>query len=196
MALLVGIAAPVNATGEHREGGPAQATDVVELTAQYTLLFRVRQYAKAIAVAERTVAAAEAAFGPDSQEVAQVLNDAGYLYQSVHEPAKAEPLHRRALAIRDRVFHADGAAVTQSLNNLAQVYLAEGRPAEAVPLLKRSVLILERNVSPTSPSLITALEQYAIALRRSGKGSDAEVVEARITVIRSAPPSGKQTTHE
>ena len=42
------------------------------LTAEYTKRYQLKQYAEAIPIAEQAVAMAEAAFGPNDEQVAQV----------------------------------------------------------------------------------------------------------------------------
>ena len=158
-----------------------------DLTAEYTMRYQFGPTEKAIPVAEQALAVAEEAYGPDHEQVAQVLNDLGHLCLLQKDAARAEGLHGRALRIRERVFNNDGPAVVQSINNLAKVYMAQGRYAEAQTFFERSLAITERHVPPTSPALIAALEPYAAALRHNGKADAAEAIEVRIRAIRAQP---------
>ena len=191
MALIVslslvaaGVALPAWA---EEAGAPAVGeARVNELTVEYTMRYQFGGPAQAIPVAEQALAAAEAAFGPDHERVAQVLNDLGHLYQQPQgDLERAEHLHERALEIRERLFGGDGAEVVQSLNNLAKVHVAQGRYAQAQARSEQALAVAERHVSPTDPFLIGVLEPYAAALRGGGKLEAAEAVEARIEAIRN-----------
>ena len=183
------LAAPAAAEEQVAPSPTAPAPDETrlnELTAQYTLLYQVGAHEKAIPVTEQALAAAETAFGPDHERVAQVLNDLGRLHELLGELEPAAHAHERALKIRDRVFNANGPEVAQSLNNLARVYIAQGRRAEAKPLYARSLVIMDRHVPPESPMLLFLLEPYAALLRDVGELDAAAQLEARIQMIHAA----------
>jgi len=175
------------ALGEDAGVAPQAAeARINELTAEYTLLHSGGQTANAITAATKALAAAEEAFGPEHERVAQVLNDLGHLQQLQSEFGEAEQLHQRALTIRERVFDSDGPAVVQSLNNLGKAYHSQGRDAQAEAVYKRSLSILERHVPLTDPSRLVVLEAYEQVLRSQGKTSKADAVAAMLKTIRSA----------
>lgn len=181
---LAALALPAYA--EEAAAPAAGEARVDELTAEYTMRYQFEGPAKAIPVAEQALAAAEAAFGPGHERVAQVLNDLGHLWQQPPgDLERAARLHARALEIRERVFGGDGVEVVQSLNNLAKVYVAQARYAKAQAVSERAIAIAERHVSPTDPFLIGVLGPYADALRGGGEPEAAEAVEARIKAIRA-----------
>ena len=190
VALLVALAAASPARTEEPAPANPQKQELDQLIGRYRELYRQQQFAEARPLAERALTLAEAVFGPEEEATAQVLNDLGYLHQSMGEPDKAEPLHRRALAIRERVFKSDGPNVVQSLNNLAKACRALGRDAEAAPLFKRSLDILERYLPPAHPQILSTLEGYAASLRGAARVSEAEAVEARIKAMRPPAKAG------
>ena len=158
---------------------------LAKLTVHYTALYRHSRYAEAIPVAERALAIAQAAFGPDHERVAQVLNDLGRLYELQQQQiGLAEESYARALAIRERL-HSKHAAIAQSMSNLARVYLAQRRYAEAESFYRRALAIIEPEIPPDHPVLLPMLDAYAKALRGNGNAGEADAVEARIARIRS-----------
>ena len=158
---------------------------LVQLTAHYTALHRHSRYAEAIPVAERALAIAQAAFGPDHERVAQVLNDLGRFYElQQSQIGLAEESYARALAIRERL-RSKPAAIAQSMSNLARVYLAQRRYAEAESSYRQVLAIIEPEIPPDHPVLLPMLDAYAKALRGNGNAGEADAVEARIARIRS-----------
>jgi tetratricopeptide (TPR) repeat protein len=75
--------------------------------------------------------------------------------------------------------------VAQSLNNLALLYKAQSRYADAEPLYQRALGIFEKNPGPEHPDVATSLENYAALLRDTGRGTEAEELEARAKAIRA-----------
>ena len=187
LSMVVGMAALVSLPMSIQGCKTAEAPQAKlnRLIAQYTRLLQQKQVPQAIMVAKQALAAAEQMPGQDVQ-IAQILNDAGYLYQSQNNSAKAAPLHQRALALRERAFRSDGPTVVQSLNNLTQAYRGLGRYAEAASLMKRSVEIVERDVPPDHPAVRTVLERYAETLRESGQAKEAKAIEARLAALPQA----------
>ena len=156
-----------------------------ELVTQYQLFYSMGRYPEAAERAERALRRAEAIFGEESEQTAQVLNDLGHLALLQNDSSGAVTRHRRALAIRERLFVSDGPAVVQSMRNLAKAYRAQGRFEEAADLLRRAMPIIERHVSGTDPFLVDVLKELAAALRRAGHPQEAGAVESRIESIRA-----------
>ena len=50
--------------------------------------------------------------------------------------------------------------------------VTQGRYTEAEPLYQRSLAIVEKALGPEHPSVATSLENYAILLRKTGRGAD------------------------
>ena len=60
----------------------------------------------------------------------------------------------------------------------------KGKYAEAEPLYKRALAIWEKALGPKHPSVVQSLENYADLLRKTGRGVEAERLEARAKAIR------------
>ncbi len=75
--------------------------------------------------------------------------------------------------------------MAQSLNNLAELYRAQGKYAGAEPLYKRALAIWEKALGPDHPHVAQSLENYAVLLRKTGRGDEAAKMEARAKAIRA-----------
>jgi tetratricopeptide (TPR) repeat protein len=178
---------------------PARAQDDNEL-AQLLLdgmrLYSQGKYAKALPLAERSVARARTRHGEKGMEFATAASFLGMVYQAQGRYADAEPLHQRALAIYETTLGREHSVVTTPLNALASLYEDQGRYADAEPLYKRSLAIKERTVGPDDPSVATSLNNLAHLYMRQGRYADAEPVFKRSLAIRESalrrdrPPAG------
>ena len=63
--------------------------------------------------------------------------------------------------------------------------MSQGRYEAAEPLLKRALAIWEKVLGPDHPSVATSLENYAASLRNTGRGAEANKMEARAKEIRA-----------
>ena len=66
----------------------------------------------------------EKSLGLDRSEVAESLNNLGFLYRVQARFAEAEPLFKRSLAVEEKVFGPEDSGVATMLNNLAELYRA------------------------------------------------------------------------
>ena len=69
--------------------------------------------------------------------------------------------------------------MTAGLNGLALLYRDQEKYAEAEPLFKRSIAIIEQALGPDYPTLAVRLENYAALLRRTGRVTEVDNLEAR-----------------
>jgi tetratricopeptide (TPR) repeat protein len=129
-------------------GGPT--TDAGRRVEVRTLVYRAHgerlrgDYATARATLDGALAVAETAFGPDSQETAEVLNALGVLGKFSGDFDAAQRSYERAARIIERAYgreHPDMAAIYHNLAGLAH---ARGDAGAAEPLARRSVEIRER----------------------------------------------------
>ena len=74
--------------------------------------------------------------------------------------------------------------VMRAVERSAELY-AQGRYAEAEPLYKRSLAIWEGALGPEHPNVATALENYSVLLRETGRYDEATEMEARAAAIRA-----------
>jgi tetratricopeptide (TPR) repeat protein len=112
----------------------------------------------------------EAATGPESANVAMILN----VLAQVVEPGEAIPLLRRALALDRTLFgpvHPESGATNQLL---AAALLATGKAAEAVAPGKEALSILSTKLGPDHPRTAAAANTLAGVLRATHNFAEAE----------------------
>jgi tetratricopeptide (TPR) repeat protein len=101
------------------------------------------QPAESLAAARRALEIAEAAFGPDHVEVADVLAQMAWLHAVKHRFAEAAPLERRAIAIMEKSLGADRAELADFLIRIASPHRRK-RFDYVRPLYMRALDIYER----------------------------------------------------
>src|ERR1700686_3061632 len=81
----------------------------------------------------------------------------------------AEALYRKSEALRERAFGASSPQVAKSLNDLAAIYAQQGQYDQAEPLYKHVISILDISAYKEQPQMATALETYALVLKKTGR---------------------------
>ena len=112
------------------------------------------------------------------------FTDAGTKAGEEGRLAEAEKSFSLALQEAEKFDQGDPRLPT-SLDNLATVYEAEKKYAEGEALFKRSLAIDEKILGPNDSTIADRLEVYSELLRKMGKTSDADKVDARIKAIRA-----------
>jgi tetratricopeptide (TPR) repeat protein len=112
----------------------------------------------------------EAATGPDSSNVAMILN----VLAQVLDPADAIPLLRRALALDRKVLGPGHPEVGATDQLLAGALLASGKASEAVEPGREALSILADKLGPDHPRTAVAAHTLADVLAANGKFADAE----------------------
>ena len=172
-----------------QDAGGADAAWLLDRAAAY-LQVHARQPAEARPLAERALAIAEAAYGPDHPTVAIRLNNLATILYNLGQPAEARPLTERALAIDEAAYGPDHPTVATDLNNLAQILQDLGQPAEARPLAERALAIDEAAYGPDHPDVAALQANLAVILRELGRGSDKD----QGPVIDEVSGAGQQST--
>jgi tetratricopeptide (TPR) repeat protein len=125
----------------------------------------------------------EANTGPNSPDVASVLNNLANLLQDTNHLAEAETLLRRALAIYERSYRPDHPAIATVLNNLAGLLQTTNRMGEAEPLFRRAIAIFEGAYGSDHPKVATNINNLANLLQVTNRLSEAEPLLRRAIVI-------------
>ncbi len=106
-------------------------------------LYRQRKrLAEAESLLQRAISAVETTYGPDSPNVAQVLNNLALVYGDQGHREKAGDLLKRALAIWENVLGETDPGLANSLNNLAYNQLFRKRWAAALIHFRRAAEVL------------------------------------------------------
>ncbi len=125
--------------------------------------------------------------GPESEKVAQVLNDEAVVLTTLGRYKEALPLHERALAIRVKLAPEGSIEVAQSLDNIVQVKrrLADTSGVEA--LLRRAIDLRGRLFGADSAELGDELADYADFLVDQGRENEAlPLAETALAITEKA----------
>ncbi|MGD9597164.1 MAG: tetratricopeptide repeat protein [Steroidobacteraceae bacterium] len=119
--------------------------DRVAIYTEFRTLFDSAQYAGALPVAERLVAATEEQYGEKDRALANPLANVGTTQLRLGNFRAAEEAYRRALAILDGVAPATDRARLRPLQGLGMSYARTDQPGPAADTLKQAV-DLSRNL--------------------------------------------------
>jgi tetratricopeptide (TPR) repeat protein len=125
----------------------------------------------------------ESKSGPNSPDLAEVLNNLALLLYATNRMAEAEPLYRRALVIDEQSYGPDDPSVATHLNNLALLRRATNRMAEAEPLFRRALAIYKRSYGPDHPRVALNLNNLATVLEATNRMAEAEPLYRRALTI-------------
>lgn len=142
-----------------------------------TVLLALERADEAKAANAEVLAQLRARYGDEHPLVGTVLvQTAALAFGRDEKAAAAEHLREAA-----RVFEATRGRMQRDLsiiyNNAGQVELELGNAEEAVKLLARALEIVEANYDASNPRLKEAKHQLARALRKAGRGDEANVLE-------------------
>ena len=176
--LCVALAA---SAGRGQTGGTAAEAD--SLNSRANTLYAEGHYAEGTTLAERAVAIAERALGPEHRLVAVYLGNLGLFYDAQGSFEKAEPVLVRALDIFEKADGPDHANVALALNNLAETYRAEGQYAKAEPLYVRALAIREKTLGSESVDVGGSLNNLGLLYLGQGQLARAEPLLVRAVAI-------------
>jgi tetratricopeptide (TPR) repeat protein len=163
----------------------AAAADVSWLLDRASTYLQVHaRLSEARPLAERALAIAEAALGPDHPEVAADLNNLALILRDLGQLAQARPLAERALAITEAAYGPDHPAVAIRLSNLTGILQDLGQPEQARPLAERALAITEAVYGPGHPTAVT------LRVNLAGVVADLGQRGSTIGEVPGVPPRG------
>ncbi len=174
-AVFLALSGTSWAAGEGAEG----AVDISALNKQAVQLYTEGKYAEAAAIAEKALAAAEQAGGPNGAQAMLSASRLASIYQAQGRYAEAEPLLKRVLSILEGVLGKENPGTLKGLNNLAELYRVQGRYDEAQPLYERALDASERVLGADNPQTIVALNNMGMLYQAKGRQDAAEPLFAR-----------------
>jgi len=118
--------------------------------------------------------------GPDSIQVAKLLDRLAIVNYNNGNPSKTESYYKRALAIREKALGAEHADVAHSIYNLAEFFQFQGNYKAAEPLYQRLIEIRNKNSEKEPEPLGEALSRYACLLRKTKRLDEAQQLEGRM----------------
>ncbi len=164
---------------------------------------------------QRCLVIRKEALGIDHPLMAETMTKLADLYSAQGEPEKAQRFYARARTIRQQNAVNQGAssdeiervrrlvgsdeqvrattlwrpsdltAMAESLRDRANAYTASGRYIEAEVLFKQSQAVYEKAERLNHPDIAGVLEDYARLLRKLGRITEAESLDARVRRIRA-----------
>jgi len=144
------------------------------------------RYDDALTVVREALALTEARFGPDSAEVAGILNTLAYVHFQRGETREAAEILRRVVAIREATAGAGSAELASAQNNLAVQLRELGEPAEAQALYQQVLVTHERIFGADHETLASVHNNLGTVLQDQGELDDAERHFRRALEIRRA----------
>jgi len=84
---------------------------------------------------------------------------------------------------KDPTFGDSNPDVAKRLDNIAELFMLEGKYAQAEAPLKRSLMITRTTMSENHPRVAMTMKLYAQVLRKTGKETEAEELNAKIKTL-------------
>ena len=166
----------------HEHGG--EPLEVAATLVRLGTLAHLSGKGDAVPLFRRALALRESSLGPESAEVAEVLNDLGTSLAAKREFDEAETTLRRTLALQERLWGGRDPRVAKTLHNLSGIAYYRGRPAEAERFLQRALAIREAVLAPDDPELAGSLEALAILRRSQGRPAEAvRLLERQVPIV-------------
>ena len=141
-------------------------------------------YAEADALLTRALEVDVKALGPNSPEVASILNNLAEANREEGKYADAEQMYLRALKIDSDSYGRDSGELVHLLNNLGLLYTAEARYSDAEPLFLRSLVIAPKAYGKDSMPVAITLNCLGALYMRQGRYGEAEPLMRRSLEIR------------
>jgi len=139
----------------------------------------LREYGKAEDYLKQALAITESIVGPEHPDTTLSLTPLGVLYIDMGKYAEAEKQFLRALRILNAHEPVLDTRVARLLHGLSIVYRRTDRQPEAEEALARAAILARRNIS-RNPAMPLILDEYAQALRKTGKTKEAEELRGEI----------------
>ena len=140
---------------------------------------------EAESVHRRTLAIRERTLSPNDPNIAATLMNLGMVYFDQQKFIDAEAFFQRARQILVNVPVAQATAegvlnLAQCDQNIAAIYIQQGKKYDdAIQRLQRAIKVRETLQGMDHPDLVPPLEDYARALRATGRVREAVLVESR-----------------
>ncbi len=156
-------------------------TDAAVATA--SILHDLAHYSEAEPLLRDCLRLREANRGPNSPDVAIVLNNLALLLQATNRLARPSRSFAARWRSTSESYGPHHPTVAKSLNNLALLLQATNRLSEAEPLFRRALAIDEKSYGPDHPDVAIDLNNLALLLQATNRLSEAEPLFRRALAI-------------
>lgn len=139
----------------------------------------------------------EQLFGPNHPDVADGLNNLGWLYftQQEEKAKQVESLYRRAIAIYELTPESHRSEVARCYNDLAVLYGYRGNYEQAEQILQKALTIREQFFGPDHPDVAESLYSWSRITFYQGNYTRAEQLLQRAITICKGVPGNQQAHH-
>ena len=143
------------------------------------------EYEQSVAMSRLELKAAREGLGPDHPDMVTCLNNIALRYANHGDFANAEPLYLEALAIAGKVAAVPAGVRATLMDNLGVLYRQHDAPAKAEPMLKAALDLRVSALGPNHPEVVASLNNLATLYRNTGRGKEADEMQARADAIRA-----------
>lgn len=147
------------------------------------------RFDQALSLLERSLSISTKAFGGDSAGRAPLLNAIAFLTYA-GESEQAELLFLRSMKMREKSLRQDPLDDAMAAANHAFLLQHQGNFDESAKAFALAMAFVEKEISPHHAVLAIILENYAVLLRKRNRPTEANKLEAKARIIRSAFPQG------
>jgi tetratricopeptide (TPR) repeat protein len=130
----------------------------------------------------------EQGYGPESPQIAALLNQLGLVNDMRDRQPQAMAMYRKAIAIYEKQPPEQRSLLSIVISNLVAVLIDQGQPEEALPLAQKAVAASEQNFGPDHPYTARALHNLGTVLQAQGKTDEAQRLYERALAIWEQHP--------
>jgi tetratricopeptide (TPR) repeat protein len=109
------------------------------------------------------------------------------LYRKEGKPKEAEALYKKLAASAEKLYGPNDVRTVPPLNSIATAEFQLGNYAAAEPLFKRVIDALASSKYKDSGDMASALENYAVVLKKTGREEAAKAFVEKAALIRANP---------
>ena len=146
-----------------------------------------KDFAGAAALFSHAIEVNQKAYGETSVAAAESLRGLAYVYATQREFAKSESILLDVLRIYETIYGPADNRLAIPLASLCQVYDQWDQPEKSAACHGRQVNLVEAQLGANSPYLVRDLTAEVQALRKLGRGDEADNIERRIQSIQTGP---------
>lgn len=172
-----------------------QSPSAEHLHQQAQKLLSTGEYRQALAPAQRAVTLEEAALGPKSSNVAEMLGTLGLVYFQLAKIDQARTILERALNIRQEVFGPDSVEAADSLTLLGRVWMAKGAYGKSENMLKLALTVREGAFGAKHVAVGETLMYLAMVQGLQMRLQEALATQARAVQIFDEDPKAPPIEH-
>lgn len=131
--------------------------------------------------------------GGDALALAELLNSLGVSVDAQQRQDEALSYYSEALSLRESKLGTEAVELSEVLNNQARVYYMKGDLGRSEDLFRRAISIDSKALGEKHPLVAEDYRRLAPVLRKAGKGTEADALEAQAAAIEKpkAKPKAK-----